>query len=625
MSDSSVCELVRKSEVEYISGTTHISKHVDFSMSDTINRIEAYLYSKHTTGEEDALGREKPFFNIVVAASNIWMRATDIDRKNIRIRAVKSKDWLDSFMATVILQDWMRRERFGTYLNEWGRTLARYGSAITKFVENDSGLHISVMAWNRMIVDSVDFDANPKIEVIELTEAQLYDRIKTHGYNEAQVIALMSAITTRETLQRQRKDNKTGYIRLYEVHGKLSVAVLKKAKGKDVLDGDDHKYKQQVQVVASVATKSGRKTEYEDFVLYAGAETEDPFRIDHLIKEDGRSIAIGAVEHLFDSQWMQNHAVKTEKDTLDLASRLFFQTADSRFLNMNVIDSMETGDILIHTMNMPLTQVNTSKYDVSSMMNFRNSWKQQGQEIAGISEAMLGVLPKSGTPAAQTQQILQENYSLFELMTENKGLAIEDMMRTRILRYVKSKMDTTREVAAILQANDITRIDAMYMKNEAIKRTNKQIMDAIDSNLDLIAEKKPVQPIDAGQMFNNNMQSLKDSMGLLGSERFFKPSELDDKTWQEQFKDLEWEVDVDVTGENADVKSMLQVLYASLKLILDPNFQNNKKAQAIVGRTMELTGVMSPVEYNSLPDTPPATPALQTGTPSPSTDGVLQT
>ena len=81
--------LVRDLEQNFISGTTKISKHVDVSLNENIERIEAYLNSKHTTGEYDSMGREKPFFNIVRAAVNVWFRATDIDRKDIMIKPTK--------------------------------------------------------------------------------------------------------------------------------------------------------------------------------------------------------------------------------------------------------------------------------------------------------------------------------------------------------------------------------------------------------------------------------------------------------------------------------------------------------------------------------------------------------
>ncbi len=198
ITNDDIGELVRSMETNYVNGNTSQSKYVQFSMYEDIQKIDAYLNSKHTSGSTDSMDRPKPFFNIVTAAANIWYRATDIDRKNIKIRASKKKDTVNAFLATIHLQDWMRRERFGTFLNEWGRVLSRYGSAVVKFVEKDGTLVPSVIPWQRLIVDPVDFDSNPRIELLELTEAQLYDRVNSHGYDKDMVERLCETRKARE-------------------------------------------------------------------------------------------------------------------------------------------------------------------------------------------------------------------------------------------------------------------------------------------------------------------------------------------------------------------------------------------------------------------------------------------
>ena len=81
--------ITRKMENDYIFGTTKFSKYVTLSQYETVSRIDAYANSKHISGDKDSMGRDKPFFNICTASENIWYRATDIDRKNIKIEADK--------------------------------------------------------------------------------------------------------------------------------------------------------------------------------------------------------------------------------------------------------------------------------------------------------------------------------------------------------------------------------------------------------------------------------------------------------------------------------------------------------------------------------------------------------
>ena len=168
-----IYNLVKESEKAYTNGQLTQSKYVSFDMKETIETINAYANSKHISGLKDSLGRDKPFFNIVTAAINVWYKATDIDRKNIHFKATKASNYIKAFIASILLRNWMRSQNFGKFLNEWGRTMAKYGSAVSKFVEKDGQLIATVVAWDRIICDPVSFKDNVKIEKLYYTPAQL--------------------------------------------------------------------------------------------------------------------------------------------------------------------------------------------------------------------------------------------------------------------------------------------------------------------------------------------------------------------------------------------------------------------------------------------------------------------
>lgn len=590
ITNDDIGQLVREMETNYVNGVTSQSKYVQFSMYEDIQKTDAYLNSKHTSGDTDSQDREKPFFNIVTAACNIWYRATDIDRKNIKIRPTKAKDTVSAFLATIHLQDWMRRERFGAFLNEWGRVLARYGSAVCKFVEKEDKLSASVVPWQRMIVDQVDFDANPKIEILELTEAQLYQR---KGYDQDMVEKLCDARKARELLDGHNIDSKSDYIKLYEVHGNLPKSYLT---GKEK-DGDT--YVQQMHVITFVASKEQGK--YDDFTLASGRERIDPYMITHLIKEDGQTLANGAVKHLFEAQWMMNHTTKAIKDQLDLASKLIFQTSDGNFVGQNALNAIETGDILVHKENQPLTQVANNSHDVSALQNYAAQWKTLSNEITGISESMLGNAAPSGTAWRQVEALLQQNQTLFELMTENKGLDVEKMLRDHTIPYLKKKLDTKDEVVAVLEAHEIHKIDSAFINNVSIKIVNRRIVDTILDGGVLTAE-------DQQAMLEAEQNGLKEGLASQGNQRFFKPSELDDKTWKDVFKDFEWECEVDVTGEATDkdavttLNTLLQFFAAKQGQPLTP------EEKLVMNKVLTLTGAVSPLELSNVASQPSPMP-----------------
>lgn len=581
--DQTVPQIVRKLERDYTSGVgTLSSDYVRTDLYTDINTIYAYLNSKHISGSQDSLGRDKPFFNIVLAARNIWFRATDLDRKNILLTPSKSTDTIGAFLLSVHLQDWMRKENFGKFLNTWGLELAGFNSAVVKMVEKGGTLTPSVAPWSRLIVDSINFADNPQIEVLELTEQQMYDR-----YDKEAVDSVCEAEKNRQTLSGQQKDNKGGYYKVYEVHGKFS---LKELTDKDK---DEDTFVQQMHVVTFIASQE--KGKEDEFTLYKGKEEKSPYRLTSLFPATDGSISLdGAVKNLFEAQWMVNHTAKAIKDQLDLASKLIFQTSDGNFIGQNALFAIESGDIMIHQPNQPLSQLNNNSHDIASLQSFGGQWKQLSAEINGISEAMLGEAPKAGTAWHQTEALLQESHSLFEIMTENKALALEDMIRYDILPFLKKKMNNNKEVAATLDMRGIKQIEERYIKNETIKRANDQIIEqTLNSPLD-----EQVQQPDTAQI----EQDIRSGLAEQGSQRFFKPDEVN---WKKQFEGIETDVEIYITDESKDKQAMYTTLNTALQITANPAFANNPKAQFIVDKILTATGHISPVELASIPQPKP--------------------
>ena len=612
MQKDSIHSIIRKAEDNYIHGTTRIGDHVEWSMHDTIERITAYLNSKHISGDKDSLGRDKPFFNITVAARNIWWRATDIDRKDIRFIPKTSSSVVLAFVANVMLQNWMDKNRFGQFLNQWGLTLASYGSAISKWVERDNQLVPSVVPWNRTICDPVDFEALPRIEKLYKTPGQLRNMAtEGHpsyaGYDMDMVESLIAAVSaTRKTLGDQQVDNQSEFIELWEVHGLLPAALLED----DWQNADDklwEQFRQQMHVVSYTKSADASKG-YDDYTLFKGKEKNDIYQKDDLISEDGRTLAIGSVEASFEAQWMQNHSQKNIKDTLDLASKLIFQTADSFYVGRNVLSAIESGDILVHKTDSPLTQINNSKADITAFQNFASQWRVLQQEITSTPDALRGTTLPSGTPYSLGAYLGGQANSLFEIMTENKGLAIEDMLRKYIIPHLKKQLKNKDEIVGILDDAGVQEIDALYVPAEAVRRFNKRTMST------LLQGGMP-------SPFNQQAeeQSVRQGLGQLGNKRFFVPDELSQKQWDEVFADFEWDnVRLEVTNESADKQAILQTLASVFQSIVpialnNPAALDNPILKTVLGGILRETSVISPLQLSTMATQPQPQTPLPTG------------
>jgi hypothetical protein len=490
--------------------------------------------------------------------------------------------YVPAFVGTIHIQEWMKREGFEQFLDNWGRTLARYGSALTKWITKDGKLTPIVVAWNRLICDTIKFEDNICIEKIELTPAQL----KKSGYDQEQVKSLIDAREARKTLEGTKRDNKNDYITLYEVHGELPIAYLKE----EPSDEDEDVFVQQMHVVSFVAKEKGK---YEDFTLYRGKE-KNPYMMTHLIKEEGRTQSIGAVEHLFDAQWMTNHSQKLIKDELDLSSQLIFQTADATFVGKNVLTSIMSGDIMIHEPDKPLMPVGNNAHDIGALQAFAQQWQFLAKDITSTPDALRGNTMPSGTAFRQVALLNQEASSLFEVMTRNKKRYLEQMLREFVIPHVKKQMDTSDEIAATLESQDITKLDSMHVPVEAIRRDNEQIKKTI---------------LGGGIAQNLDPQALQNQirgeLDVLGNQRFIKPSDVPTKTWKEVLKDLEWEVEIEIKDKDIDQKEMAANLIDIFKTMVNPAMQQyvtTPQGKALFGKILESTSTLNPIEL------PPSVP-----------------
>jgi len=387
----------------------------------------------------------------------------------------------------------------------------------------------------------------------------------------------------------QQVDTNADYIELYEVHGEFPLSFLTGN------DKDAEIFTQQMHVISYVGDGKGK---FDDFTLVSGREKKNPYMITHLIEEDGRVMGIGAVEHLFEAQWMVNHSVKAIKDQLDLASKLIFQTSDGSFVGQNVLQAIETGDIMIHSPNQPLTQIANNSHDITSLQNYSSQWQTLAQQITSTPDAISGGTMPSGTAYRQVAVLNQEVHNFFDMMIENKALYLENMLREYIIPHLKTKFNTSEEIAATLGMEDITKLDQMYIKSE----TNRIIND---TNKQAILSGKLAEPIDESAI----QGQVKDMLMEQGSQRFIKPSEIEDTTWNDIFKEIEYTSNVEITNEAsnkaerlATLTELLQTIAKSPQILQDPN------GKLFFNKILEESSVISPIQFQYSQAQPPQAP-----------------
>lgn len=571
----SICELVQEAESNDRVGETTLSRFVKQNMRADIDKTEAYYNSQFISGPVDADGRKKPFKNICYPAVNIWYRATSRNPNSLYFKAGNNEEQITALLATIKFHEWMEKVNFGQFLNNWGLTLAKHGSAVVEIVEKDD-LSIRVLDWNNLIVDVVDFDGNIKIKKLWLTPAQLK---KNKSYDQGMVEDLLNHLEARETADGQKKDSKAGYIQLYEVHGELPLSYIT---GKE---SDNDTYVNQMHVVTFQAKKSN-PNEYDEFCLFPGREKQSPMIITHLIEQEGQTYVGGAVKNLFQAQWAVNDSEKMIHDQLLIASKIFFQGSDEAMSGKSFFSAVDNGEYLLHKPNEPMTRISTTP-DIAGLQSWQGAWQQFGNQVNGIADAMTSQA-KSGTAWRQTQSELIEAHSLFEKMGQTKDLYLKQIVNDFILPYFKKQLvGDSKPIAKILEAHEIKQIDSKYLPAEINRRMNQKKKDTILNGEIYTPE---MEQIDMGQV-SQDVQGE-----LTGNQRFIHPVEVD---WATELKDLDWDLELVTESDSKDIQQQMATYQTALIFLTSLQGRPmTDEEQMIFNNLVSLTGTISPLQLN---------------------------
>jgi hypothetical protein len=593
MTKETISSVIRDTEKRYTEDVT-LGKFVKYNLYETTQQIQAYLNSKHLSGELDSQGYEKPWDDIVTEAVNTRTRATDLNVSNIRFIAPSIKYVTANDIFKVAMHEWFQEENFGIFLDKWGRELAEYNSVWVKIVEKKDKLYVNTVSWNNMIVDPVNVRYAPIIEKMYLTESELREK---YSLEDGEVEEL---ITTKRKLIEDGEivgdDNQ--YYEIYEAHTEEWDKTLNKNINK-------------MYVVSYLTRKSGDE---DNFILYEGREEKCPYVLTHLSPTKDRTLGRGVVEQLIPKQWLVNHYTHITKKTLDFSTKIGFQTSDKSFTGLNALDGFDTGDILVTEENKSITQINNQAYDIVQIENVKAEQKASSRSISGVSEAMAGEV-KSGSAWRQTEAMLQESRDLFNKMKEHKGLYLEIILSEYVVPFVLKRLNTKKEITAVLDSSSIEKIDKMYITSEATRRANKKALEEFLKN----AEKGGIEEMQAmlEPDVQGEAQGIKTSLEQQGNQRFFKVSDIDDKSWGEYFKDFSTKVIIDITGESTNTVEAVTSLNTTLNTLLGAGLPiSHPNVKIILGEILRQTNGISPLQLSDMeapqPQLPTNAPAVMT-------------
>jgi hypothetical protein len=507
---------------------------LSFNQYETIKQIYFYYNSKFQTGDIDDEGDRKYFYNIVKNPCKVFSKAIDFDTKNIRLLTTGGGDPVKTWFMERDLKYWMREQQFGKVLNRIFKELPIYGSVVLKLID---GKPYFVDLRNFVVEQTADTldDANYIIEVHNFTVEQFRKVAKKMEWDKALV---------EETIRLFYDMKNTSHIRVYERYGDIA---------EETKDGMEYSRKRLF--LADVGTD-----EYDQrgelTVKYPGVELgcEDyeghPYFEFHAEKVGGRWLGVGVVESLFEPQVRQNEIANLQSKTSYWAALRIFQTRDDS-VQRNLLSDVANGEVI--NVDSEITQVDMSDRNLAFFNQESQKWMANRDELTFSYDVVQGERLPAGTPLGSAQLAVSQTLSYFEGIQENVALDIKEMIYREIIPSFKKQNSTEHTLRLVGQ--DLDQYIEM-VKNELVFA---EVVRLAVNNGIVVTEME------------------RDAIGMAVEEAIRQEKEKIITIPQSYYKDLKYDIDIDITGESVDTRvrsatrfAILQAIQADPQMLQDP-------------------------------------------------------
>jgi hypothetical protein len=532
-----------------------------FNQIDTIKRIHLYMNDQFESGDaEDEDTRI--FHNIVKYRREAIARFLDIDTKDIKLLPMNPTSYWATHFLESELKLWLKKNKFGTLLNDMATDLATYGSCVLRKT-NDGA---DIVDLRRFFVDpAVKRIKDSRFATIKhyMTPSELKEKVKDGWDAEAIERIIDSVKEDMDNSERSYEDDgnnqgvsTTPLIEVYERFGELTEDDWEEI-GKET---DKEFLRTHVIIAEPSLTKSSTDARtgqeiQEDLseILFAQEWQGDyPFMDAHYTKTPGRWLGVGVVEDLFHAQERINEIENQKRVSMELSALHIFQTQDESIVQ-NVLTDLQSGDVIMSKSG--FTPLANEERNLQAFQNEYDTWGVLADRISFANDVVTGQAIPASTPA--TNAIIQNtnSVSVFLFKRQNFALFLQDFFNELVLPQAVRDLSPEHMLRYAGDPGTLAVIDKVFI--------NEMIADEV------LSKGRPltIQEVQAAEF------TAKEKLAQTGSQRFLKIKE-------NLYKDLEFEFDINIANEQENVQvmtqntfSLLQGLVQNPTLIDDPLFK----------------------------------------------------
>lgn len=556
-----IFDCIRVERQDFLYNMVEIVPGYTFNQYLNIQKIHKYYNSHYYDGDYETINgiiRKKVFWNLGKRRATIATKQIDIDTKDFLLLSENQATEWNVNLLEKRLKAWMNTSKYAQILNQIADELPVYGSVILR--KTKDGAELADLRYTFLEQSAPSLKKSRYLIFKHLMTPESMREMDGSWDNVKEAINKFAVTSTKsyETGGQINVQHTTPEIEVYERFGEVPVSYFRPdSKTKGVIgamigDGskDDEAYTYGRFIVAGVdnaittvdSAGNAQQIHAPGIVLFSEQlKKEDaPFKEVHYRQTKGRWQGIGIIEDTFEDQRMINKTKDQEDKAQELASLILFQTATDMAAK-NVLTDVDNGEILKATS--PINRLDNENKNLGAMEKISLMYEQHA-DLETFSADLLGgqETPASATLGAVKTQ-LQASSSVYEYKKENFGLFLKEFIEDLVFPEFEKEIT---EKHSFRYTGDI-----FEMNNLRERVVNGYIRTKIFNG---------EMPIPTQEEYQQLMTDWVKMYTKQGSKMWIEVE-------KDFFKDLNYEVSLEITGEGKNVQQWLSNLQAVFGLV----------------------------------------------------------
>jgi len=314
-------------------------------------------------------------------------------------------------------------------------------------------------------------------------------------------------------------------------------------------------------------------------ILHQDKLSETPYRDLHWDKLPGRWLGSGQTEKLFEAQIHLNKIANYKSRGLHWTSKHLYQTRDVT-INKNLMTDVDDGEILkVISEVMPIAN---EERNLHAYREEEARWDHNIDKKSFAYDVIRGERAPAGTPLGSAVLQSQMAGGFFELKREEFGMFLKQLLIDFVIPQFNKAKNAKHIFNFVGDEEELEKIDRLLAR-----------ISADETALKIIAKR--------GGLFADEfslIRSFERSELKKGKSRKFKIP-------QGLYNDLEYKIDIIITGESVDVGRKITALQVALQNTQDPNQRKRliKKILDLMGSGGEILLDEAPADLDEMAQT----------------------